>query len=173
MADALAPGDRLRTASGLNEVSVIGGYVPRDHDGWMWDLTIPGGNDHDFYVVASMPAGQGVSVIMVGGLSVLVHNSSEPVPDSAQVPDLTGMTQTEADNILSDNGFRLQAISPGGYATYVGADGSKITIRLGDGRVTRTSIVDAGPNAKNYPQRWGPDGQPTDSHDTGENLSCG
>ena len=25
---------------------------PAVHDGWMWDLTVPGNNDHDFYVVA-------------------------------------------------------------------------------------------------------------------------
>ena len=34
---------------------------PVDHDGWMWDLTVPGNNDYDFYVAASLTA-------------VLVHN---------------------------------------------------------------------------------------------------
>jgi hypothetical protein len=29
----------------------MGGSTPADHDGWMWDLTVPGNNDHDFYVV--------------------------------------------------------------------------------------------------------------------------
>ena len=29
---------------------VVGGSVPAVHDGWMWDLTVPGNNDHDFYV---------------------------------------------------------------------------------------------------------------------------
>ena len=27
-----------------------GGSTPKIHDGWMWDLTVPGNNDHDFYV---------------------------------------------------------------------------------------------------------------------------
>jgi hypothetical protein len=38
---------------------VVGGWVPRQSTGWMWDLTVPG--DHDFYVdTAATP--------------VLVHN---------------------------------------------------------------------------------------------------
>jgi hypothetical protein len=32
-------------------VAVVGGAAPKVHDGWMWDLTVPGNNDHDFYVV--------------------------------------------------------------------------------------------------------------------------
>jgi hypothetical protein len=43
-------------------VTVEGGTRPKDHDDWMWDLTVPGNNDHDFYVEA-------------GGTPVLVHNS--------------------------------------------------------------------------------------------------
>jgi RHS repeat-associated protein len=93
-------------------------------------------------------------------------------PTSAQVPDLTGMTQTQADALLSQQGFQLTAISSD-YATYRGTDRSTVTIRLSDGRVTRTADVDAGPNAKNWAQRFGPDGNETDSHNTGENLSCG
>jgi hypothetical protein len=26
---------------------------PAVHDGWMWDLTVPGNNDHDFYVAVA------------------------------------------------------------------------------------------------------------------------
>jgi hypothetical protein len=29
---------------------VLGGWTPKDAAGWMWDLTVPGNNDHDFYV---------------------------------------------------------------------------------------------------------------------------
>ena len=39
--------------------------MPKRHDGWMWDLTVPGDNDHDFYVSA-------------GSAPVLVHNTSCP-----------------------------------------------------------------------------------------------
>lgn len=50
----------LKTPDGQSAV-VVGGSVPADHDGWMWDLTIPGNSDHDFYVdTAAAP--------------VLVHN---------------------------------------------------------------------------------------------------
>jgi hypothetical protein len=59
-AGALRYGDHLRSSDGAS-VTVTGGYAPRDRDGWMWDLTIPGGNDHDFYVDTAVAA-------------VLVHN---------------------------------------------------------------------------------------------------
>ena len=56
----------LKTTDGQSAV-VVGGSVPAVHDGWMWDLTVPGNNDHDFYVVA-------------GNTPVLVHNSNGCVP---------------------------------------------------------------------------------------------
>jgi hypothetical protein len=37
----------------------------------MWDLTVPGNNDHDFYVVTSLNAG----VKPLDPIAVLVHNS--------------------------------------------------------------------------------------------------
>ncbi|MGH3282365.1 MAG: hypothetical protein ACRDNW_24965 [Trebonia sp.] len=52
----------LKTPDGQTAV-VVGGSVPAAHDGWMWDLTVPGNNDHDFYVVA-------------GATPVLVHNNN-------------------------------------------------------------------------------------------------
>ena len=42
-------------------VTVVGGTTPKLHDGWMWDLTVPGNNDHDFYIDVATAA-------------VLVHN---------------------------------------------------------------------------------------------------
>jgi RHS repeat-associated protein len=59
-AGALKHGDHLRTTSGTI-VTVAGGHDPADATGWMWDLTIPGGNDHDFYIDTTIAA-------------VLVHN---------------------------------------------------------------------------------------------------
>jgi hypothetical protein len=32
---------------------VLGGTVPRQRDGWMWDLTVPRNDDHDFCVQAA------------------------------------------------------------------------------------------------------------------------
>jgi hypothetical protein len=43
------------------KVTVLHGYTPRQHSGWMWDLTVH--TDHDFYVEAAATA-------------VLVHNCS-------------------------------------------------------------------------------------------------
>jgi RHS repeat-associated protein len=56
-AAALGQGEHLETPDGT--ATVLGGYVPRNRAGWMWDLTVTG--DHDFYIVT--PIG-----------SVLVHN---------------------------------------------------------------------------------------------------
>jgi hypothetical protein len=60
-AGALKWGTHLRAPSGGDAATVVGGQVPAQRDGWMWDLTVPGNNDHDFYVVA-------------GDTPVLVHN---------------------------------------------------------------------------------------------------
>ncbi len=59
----LKPGMHFKTPDGQSAV-VVGGSVPAVHDGWMWDLTVPGNNDHDFYVA-------------VAATAVLVHNCTE------------------------------------------------------------------------------------------------
>jgi hypothetical protein len=65
-ADKLSKGERLKTANGTI-ATVIGGAMPPASTGWMWDLTVPGNNDHDFHVAAT-----------VAGTPVLVHNTSTP-----------------------------------------------------------------------------------------------
>ena len=60
-AAALNHGDHLRAATGQASVTVAGGSTPAVVTGWMWDLTVPGNNDHDFY-------------IDTGTSAVLVHN---------------------------------------------------------------------------------------------------
>jgi RHS repeat-associated protein len=57
----LKKGEHLKTPNGVTAIA-DGGTMPADHDGWMWDLTVPGNNDHDFYVQTSDGA-------------VLVHNT--------------------------------------------------------------------------------------------------
>jgi len=59
-AGALRHGDHLRTPSRSN-VTVVGGRAPASTAGWMWDISVPGGNDHDFYIDSTVSA-------------VLVHN---------------------------------------------------------------------------------------------------
>ena len=61
-AAALKYGTRLRTPSG-GTATALGGYVPRQSTGWMWDLTIT--PSHDFYITAADTA-------------TLVHNDNCP-----------------------------------------------------------------------------------------------
>jgi hypothetical protein len=70
----LKPGTRLRTPSGSNTAIAVVGWIPKQREGWMWDLTVPG--DHDFYVKTT--AG-----------SVLVHNLTDayiPPPPQKILP---------------------------------------------------------------------------------------
>ena len=71
---------QLKTPDGQTVV-VVGGSVPADHDGWMWDLTVPGNNDHDFYVVVTATEGlvqNGRPRTMdAGGHGVLVRDRGE------------------------------------------------------------------------------------------------
>jgi hypothetical protein len=73
-ASQLGHGDRLRGAHGESSV-VVDGYAPNSHDGWMWDLSVPGGGDHDFYVDTIAAA-------------VLVHNCPMPGGGSAKVSEV-------------------------------------------------------------------------------------
>jgi hypothetical protein len=61
----LKKGEHLKTANGTT-ATADGGSTPAIRDGWMWDLTIPGDGDHDFYVE-------------VASASALVHNNACPV----------------------------------------------------------------------------------------------
>jgi hypothetical protein len=70
-ADHLKKGERLKAPNG-RQATADGGSVPADHVGWTWDLTVPGNNDHDFYIETVTGA-------------VLVHNAS-----SAYVPPPPG-----------------------------------------------------------------------------------
>ncbi len=53
-----------------------------------------------------------------------------------KVPDLTGKTRAQADQILKGRGFNYKGKTPGGYDKYYHPDGGKIQIRS-DGRVSR------------------------------------
>ena len=50
-ANKISNGEHLKTPNGTT-VTVVSGITPKQHSGWMWDLTVPGNNDHDFYVLA-------------------------------------------------------------------------------------------------------------------------
>jgi hypothetical protein len=74
-ANHLTKGQHLKTPNGTL-ATADGGSVPADHVGWVWDLTVPGNNDHDFYIETVTGA-------------VLVHNASSayvPPPDGKVLP---------------------------------------------------------------------------------------
>jgi hypothetical protein len=84
----LKKGERLKTADGSVAVA-WGGAAPVQHDGWMWDLTVPGNNDHDFYVVTFVAVSGSRSEF--ARVPVLVHNSSlgcEDGPDGWPKPTM-------------------------------------------------------------------------------------
>ncbi len=66
-AASLKYGDYLRTSDGTI-ATAADGYVSASASGWMWDLSVPGGDDHDFY-------------IDVAATAVLVHNC--PIDDGS------------------------------------------------------------------------------------------
>ena len=75
-ASNLKPGTHLKTPDGQTAV-VVGGSVPADQDGWMWDLTVQ--DDHDFYVEPAVVlppsrAGPTRAGTEAAGVPVLVHN---------------------------------------------------------------------------------------------------
>jgi hypothetical protein len=71
---------------------VVGGSVPAVHQGWMWDLTVPGNNDHDFYVTSS-------------ATPVLVHNSACPMPGA-------GGTQITSRTLMKNSDFHIDVENP-------------------------------------------------------------
>jgi hypothetical protein len=81
----LRNGEHLKTANGTTAVA-DGGTVPADHDGWMWDLTVPGNDDHDFYVLSAQD--RIGSARYSADTFVLVHNC--PSGDSINPRDVHG-----------------------------------------------------------------------------------
>ena len=97
-ASALRKGEHLRTPDGTS-ATAVGGSVPADHDGWMWDLTVQ--QDHDFYV---LPAGDGTDgyyhVDVDGVTPVLVHNCNEEAQtDLARMRRDMGMSTPQQEDI--------------------------------------------------------------------------
>lgn len=92
----LAKGEHLRTANGT-PATVVGGSVPAVHDGWMWDLTVPGNNDHDFYVEP-------------GATAVLVHNDNGTPGCSPAEPAaaLQSAVEKRASEVIASQSTRVR-----------------------------------------------------------------
>ena len=77
-ANRLKTGEHLKTPNGTL-ATADGGTTPKDHDDWMWDLTVPGNNDHDFYALPAQQGGHHSYYVEAGNAAVLVHNSNCPI----------------------------------------------------------------------------------------------
>jgi hypothetical protein len=71
-------GDTLRTSNGTTTATAAGGHVPATASGWMWDLSVPGGGDHDFYIDTTIDT------------TILVHNC--PIGDGPSSEETTHST---------------------------------------------------------------------------------
>jgi hypothetical protein len=92
-----APDDTVAVADG--------GSTPAQHDGWMWDLTIPGNNDHDFYVFSQWVASDHAYYLKADAPPVLVHNSgckgiSSWTPHAADQVANRGISEDMANNAV-------------------------------------------------------------------------
>ncbi|MBO0822839.1 MAG: hypothetical protein J2P27_03145, partial [Actinobacteria bacterium] len=90
-AAALKYGTHLRTPSGSDTAVVTGGWIPSQRDGWMWDLTVPGNNDHDFYISTT-------------AADVLVHNVGGVCPNQVGRAGENSAGITKNSNAISING---------------------------------------------------------------------
>ncbi|MEU9173820.1 polymorphic toxin-type HINT domain-containing protein [Streptomyces sp. NPDC048420] len=156
----LTTGDELRTPTG--EPVRITAVERWTQQATVHNLTIA--DFHTYYVLA-------------GATPILVHNDGGKITPFPPLPSMDGMTQTQAYDTLKANGFEMTGPTgdSGAWATFKDSSGNKVSIEMANGRVVRTNTVDMGPNVKNHPQRWNPDGSrysPTQSHKaTGEYLS--
>ena len=92
----LAKGEHLKTADGTIAVA-DGGTTPKQHDGWMWDLTVPGNNDHDFYV-------------QPGATAVLVHNDNgtQGCSPAEQAAALQSAVEKRASEVIASQSTRVR-----------------------------------------------------------------
>ncbi len=106
-ASALKYGTHLRTPSASDDAIVVGGWVPRQRAGWMWDLNIPGNDDHDFYIDTDAS-------------DVLVHNACSST--SGDNPQAASGRQAHSafSNMLNEEG--------NGYSGVQGIEGSNLRV---------------------------------------------
>ncbi|HEV3380095.1 MAG TPA: LamG-like jellyroll fold domain-containing protein [Trebonia sp.] len=125
----LRKGEHLKTANGTTAVS-DGGTIPNVHDGWMWDLTVPGNDDHDFYVQSGST---GVLVHNCGGtvLTALGKAAKSVYPGGRNlaIGAVGGAVGNLYDGaVTGDSGWKLVGVTALGAAT--GAAGN-LTVRGG------------------------------------------
>jgi hypothetical protein len=147
-AGALRYGTHLRTPSGSDTATVLGGWIPRQSSGWMWDLTVPGNNDHDFYIDTYAAA-------------TLVHNCttamSSAIGDdallvkSAEQAGRNETVQREMDNLFTqlsngnmNPGIGTKALTGTDVSYARGANGARLFFRNVDGGIEVVGKADKG-----------------------------
>jgi RHS repeat-associated protein len=144
----LAHGTRLRTPDRANTATVVAGWVPPQHAGWMWDLSVPGNNDHDFYIdTVAAP--------------VLVHNCPAPgdgdpeyTPHGAQrAADPSRLNPQQVADVI-DNPTERYTQGNGAEVYVQEVDGRyNVVVRAGNRVVTNLKTISSkslGRLAKNY-----------------------
>ncbi len=115
-AAALHPGDHLYTP-GSTPATVIGGSAPAHTTGWMWDLTVPGNYDHDFYVLANSghsPESLPLSGAIEFSVPILVHNCDQGEEIAQNIVAHT------SDRVHQGDGTHyIAGVSPGDYVSYI------------------------------------------------------
>ena len=110
-ANHLKAGEHLQTPNGTL-ATADGGTTPKQHDGWMWDLTVPGNNDHDFYVLPAKPSSQRGYYSVAGDTAVLVHNTSGCGPVLSDPNPVPKAIRDAYEDINAGNG--VQRFNPDG-----------------------------------------------------------
>jgi RHS repeat-associated protein len=103
-----------------------------------------------------------IGIEMAGGAGEGIGNLLKS--SSRRLPNLKGLSKDAARKALEQAGFKFKGLTEGGYEKWYAPDGSRVQIRP-DGEVVRTD-----PKTDGYRPRIGPDGNRTDSHNTGETL---
>ncbi len=126
-ARALKYGDLLRTSNGVT-ATVAGGYSPAVTTGWMWDLSVPGGNDHDFYIDTAVA-------------TVLVHNCDISNPESFE-----GASRADAEQELENSGwYDAGPTREGGGVRWRLPDNPADQVRIMPGNPADPNIIKQGP----------------------------
>ena len=127
------PNDTLATADG--------GTIPKDHEGWMWDLTVPGNGDHDFYVLPAPTTSQHTYYVMSESTPVLVHNCSNEVGTRVDYSDSDNDLVNAVQNQRLADGPSLGGPGRGNYGAARLDDGSIITGRSGGGLHAEEDLI--------------------------------
>ena len=106
----------------------------------MWDLTVPGNNDHDFYVIASQSR----------DMAVLVHNVNGPGcgdPLPTQTTNRNPLTLRQATDLAKYLGFKITRFTSSGQKVFTNGKwyiSQDITSHIGGTWKIAKSVADLG-----------------------------